>query len=141
MRLKGRKLRIAKERFSVYTRFNTQFRPRDFLAGDSIVSKPDPEGYSVLEAFYIVETFGAKPEEVPCVKPLPLLYAHWGKMQLNWQIEQWAESYGEWTLFEWELREWYPWFPEWVFDAVLKQGEPIKLANMIRQYEEWKSRQ
>jgi len=103
------------------------------------VSKPDPQGYSVLEAFYIVETFGAKPEDVPCIKPLPLYYACCGKVQLNWQIKQWAESYGEWLLFEEELIEWFPWFPEWVFDAVLQQGKPIKEANMMEQYNHWKS--
>ncbi len=111
------------------------------MAADIVVPKSDPHGYSVLEAFYIIETYGASLEEVPCVKPLPLYYACCGKTQINWQIKQWAEGYGQWLLFEWELWEWYPWFPEWVFDAVLMQGQPMKLANMREQYQDWKSRQ
>jgi len=125
VRLTNRKLCKLKKHFSTYTRFNALFEPRNFLRNDDIVPA-NPKGYSVLEAFYIVETYGVKPETVPCVKTKPLFYACWGKAQLNWQIERWSEGYAEWTLFEWELREWYPWFPEWVFESVLKQGNPKK---------------
>ena len=136
--MRGRKLRKAKETFSTYAKFNSIFCPRTFLT-DSSITQPDPQGYSVLESFYIMETFGVNPKNIPCVRPRPLFYASWGKIQLNWQIEQWAEGYGEWCLFEWELRESYPWFPEWVFNAVLKQGKPIKWINMDRDHKRWEN--
>lgn len=128
MKFTKRKLRVAKERFSTYSRFNSHFCPRTFLASNICLPQPDPKGYTVLESFYIIETFGAKLEEISCQKPLPVFYACCGKIQLNWQIEQWADGYSEWTLFIPELREWYPWFPEWVFDAVMKQGESKKYS-------------
>ena len=125
--LGGKKKRICIERFVTYVKWYTPnflfFQPPEEIGLPPL--KPDPNGYSVLEASYCVETFGCGPF-VPCKKPFVLYKSIVGKQQLNWQIKQWAEGFGEWTLFEWEWREWYPWFPEWVIEAVLRQGEPMK---------------
>jgi len=134
IRLKGKKKRICVERFVTYVQFYSRRFLFDQLPDEIGLPPlvPNLDGYSVLEAFYCVETFGCGPF-VPCKKPLILHKSMVGKQQLNWQIKQWAEGYGDWLIFEWELREWYPNFPEWVFEAVLQQGRLRKLANYEKQ--------
>ena len=50
-----------------------------------------------------------------------------GKKLLNLQIKQWAAGYIECggKRFVEELRQDYPWFREWIFQAVINQGGKI----------------
>lgn len=138
IKLTGKKKRNCVEKFSTYARFFTSFTKHTQLFNEPLNNLlSNPEGYSVLEAFYCVETFGCSPF-IPCTKPLVLYKGIIGKRQLNWQIEQWSNGYGDWTLLIEELREWYPWLPEWVFEAVIKQGEPKKIANMLKEWEAYR---
>jgi hypothetical protein len=92
-------------------------------------TEKDPDGYSALQAFDILE---AENKRVPCREPELLSKVECGKAQLNWQIRQWSEGVAEGTFFIFEFEEWYPWLPEWVFKAVLRQAKTIEMSRLQR---------
>ena len=117
------KMRIterSKAEFEFY--LNT---PLDMI-GRSVGEKEqpgDPNGYSALECWYALDTYGDK---LACREPELLAKATRSKKSVNLQVKLWAEDIADGMLLRQpELVEYTHRWPEWVFRAVMEQAGKI----------------
>lgn len=83
--------------------------------------KDDPNGYSPIQCFVLIDSHGERNGPYPCTDTETLEIALNGKKGVNLQIAMWIEGVIEGTIFVEEVREWTREYPDWVFKGFINQ--------------------